>query len=257
MVPQQRPRPVDQGAMQSHMPARSAQVDQGAKSSHMPARNAQGVPLGRSRWGHSSYSWCSPRLAAPAAPVPSALEATCHLARGDRSSSVARSWRPMRCEKPWAKDEAQRLAPSCAAARDLRSAERAGSFSRSRGEFSPATRTYDGYPPRLFVFSFWIYLKKIFNSQSRLILAKYSELLANTARRLLLRIGCSSCSCRRTRAASKPSGTQSPTWRSLTCLPSCSSQSRGASVSSIVSHSDPLAARLRRSWCTPRSSNSG
>lgn len=156
MVPQQRPRPVDQGAMQSHMPARSAQVDQGAKSSHMPARNAQGVPLGRSRWGHSSYSWCSPRLAAPAAPVPSALEATCHLARGDRSSSVARSWRPMRCEKPWAKDEAQRLAPSCAAARDLRSAERAGSFSRSRGEFSPATRTYDGYPPRLFVFSFTI-----------------------------------------------------------------------------------------------------
>ena len=30
----------------------------------------------------------------------------------------------MRCEKPWAKEEAQRLAPSCAAARVLRPSDR-------------------------------------------------------------------------------------------------------------------------------------
>ena len=136
-VPRQRPRPVDRGA----------------KSSHMPALSAQGVPLGSSRWGHSSYSRlaparCSPRLAAPAAPLPSASKATCHLARGDRSSSVSRSWRPMRCEKPWAKDEAQRLATSCAAARVLRSVGWAASQPVARGGLAACNlySTYDGYP---------------------------------------------------------------------------------------------------------------
>ena len=51
----------------------------------------------------------------------------CHLWVWPAAITRARgalTWRPMRCEKPWAKEEAQRLAPSCAAARVLRPSDR-------------------------------------------------------------------------------------------------------------------------------------
>ena len=93
VLPRHEARRLEQRSPREVLPAQALERQHGRWHS----RGARAVPPAR----------CSPRRAAPAAPVPSASKATCHLARGDRSSSVARSWRPMRCEQPWAKDEAQ------------------------------------------------------------------------------------------------------------------------------------------------------